>query len=408
VRRPLPVRGPHRSQIASGGTLKEPYRIFFPLGIAIGVAGVAIWPLYYFAITSGYSGRAHAFIQIEGFIYSFVAGFLLTAIPRFTGTEAPGRRVQLVLAALILTGAVAFDLVSERVGHLAFLAAHAIVVTVAARRFVHRRNPPPETFSLVGVGLLAGGIAAVLNAGIAWQVFDPAFEVLGKRLLTEGMVLLLALGVGGFLGPRLTGFAELPNFQQIGPPSRADVVPRIARNRSPAFAVVGLGILASVIAEYGFAWRGMAMLRAVLASAVIVHTIRPWRLPVTRTTLAWCVWTAMLLLTVGLWASALAPSYRVDALHIVFLGGFTLLILAVGMRVTLSHGGHSLAAEKRSWVLRFGAATVLVAMLARLGAPFAPQTYFAHLAIAALLWIAGLCAWGSYLIRLLARPQPRR
>jgi uncharacterized protein involved in response to NO len=152
----------------------------------------------------------------------------------------------------------------------------------------------------------------------------------------------------------------------------------------------------------------MAMLRAVLASAVIVHTIRPWRLPVTRTTLAWCVWTAMLLLTVGLWASALAPSYRVDALHIVFLGGFTLLILAVGMRVTLSHGGHSLAAEKRSWVLRFGAATVLVAMLARLGAPFAPQTYFAHLAIAALLWIAGLCAWGSYLIRLLARPQPRR
>ena len=52
---------------------REPYRVFFPLGIAIGVAGVAIWPLYYFSITSSYSGRAHAFIQIEGFVYSFVA-----------------------------------------------------------------------------------------------------------------------------------------------------------------------------------------------------------------------------------------------------------------------------------------------------------------------------------------------
>jgi uncharacterized protein involved in response to NO len=385
-------------------TLKEPYRIFFPLGIAIGVAGVAIWPLYYFAITSGYSGRAHAFIQIEGFVYSFVAGFLLTAIPRFTGTEAPGRAVQLVLAALILTGAVSFDLLSERVGHLAFLAAHAIVVTLAARRFLHRRSPPPETFSLVGLGLLAGGIAAVLNAGIAWQVFDPALEVLGKRLLTEGMVLLLALGVGGFLGPRLTGFAALPNFQSIGSPTREPALPRRVRG-SPVFAAAGLGILASVIAEYGFQWKGMALLRAVLASTVIARTLRPWRLPVTRTTLAWCVWTAVLLLTVGVWASALAPTYRVDALHIVFLGGFTLLILAVGMRVTLSHGGHSLAAEKRSWVLRFGAATVLVAMLARLGAPFAPETYFQHLAIAALLWIAGLCAWGWYLIRLLTRPS---
>jgi hypothetical protein len=165
-----------------------------------------------------------------------------------------------------------------------------------------------------------------------------------------------------------------------------------------------LGILASVIAEYGFGWTGMAILRTVVASAVIAKTIRPWRLPIARTTLAWCAWTAFVLLTAGLWAGALAPSYRVDLLHIVFLGGFTLLILAVGMRVTLSHGGHSLEAEKRSWVLRFGAAAVVIAMLARIGAPFAPQTYFAHLAIAGVLWMAALGAWGYYLIRLLVRP----
>ena len=381
----------------------EPYRVFFPLGIAIGVAGVAIWPLYYFSITSGYSGRAHAFIQIEGFIYSFVAGFLLTAVPRFTRTEAPGRAVQLVLAALILVSATAFDLLAERVGHVAFLAVHALLVILVARRFVRRNSPPPDTFALVGTGLLAGGVGAVLNAGIAWQLFSPALEVLGKRLLTEGMVLCLVLGVGGFLGPRLLGFARLPDFQQIGSPQQASAPSRLPGHRHLVYAAAGLGILASVIAEYGFEWPGMALLRAAVASAVIGGTMRPWRLPATRTTLAWCVWTAVLLLTAGLWVAALAPAYRVDALHIVFLGGFTLLILAVGTRVALSHGGHSLAAEKRSWVLRFGASTVVIAMLARIGAPFAPHSYFAHLAMAAILWIAGLCAWGYYVIRLLAR-----
>jgi uncharacterized protein involved in response to NO len=388
----------------SGRAHEEPYRIFFPLGIAIGVAGVAIWPLYYFSITSGYSGRAHAFIQIEGFIYSFVAGFLLTAVPRFTRTEAPGRAIQLALAALILASAVAFDLLSERVGHLVFLAVHTLLVALLVRRFVRRKSPPPETFALVGTGLLAGGVGAVVNAGIAWQLFSPSLETLGKRLLTEGMVLSLALGVGGFLGPRLLGFAQLPDFQQIGFPQQAPARSRLPRNRHVVFFAAGLGILASVIAEYGFEWPGMALLRAVVASAVIGGTIRPWRFPATRTTLAWCVWTAVLLLAVGLWVAALVPTYRVDALHIVFLGGFTLLILAVGTRVALSHGGHSLAAEKRSWVLRFGASMVLIGMLARIGAPFAPGTYFQHLAIAAILWITGLCAWGYYLLRLLARP----
>ena len=67
--------------------LREPYRVFFPLGILCGLAGVAIWPLYSFGLTATYSGRSHALVQIFGFLYAFIAGFLLTAVPRFTGTE---------------------------------------------------------------------------------------------------------------------------------------------------------------------------------------------------------------------------------------------------------------------------------------------------------------------------------
>src|SRR5215510_15562617 len=91
------------------GKLTDPYRIFFPLGIILGVTGVAMWPLYYFAITASYSGRVHAYVQTDGFLYAFIAGFLLTAIPRFTGTESPSRRTQYVLAAIVAGSAIAFE-----------------------------------------------------------------------------------------------------------------------------------------------------------------------------------------------------------------------------------------------------------------------------------------------------------
>ncbi len=123
-----------------------------------------------------------------------------------------------------------------------------------------------------------------------------------------------------------------------------------------------------------------------------------------RTTLSWCVWAANWLVILSLWLVALAPRYRIDFLHVMFIGGFTLLILAVGTRVTLSHGGHSLALERGSWPLRIGITTVLIAMVARAGAPFSSATYFEHLAWAALSWIAGILFWGFYLMRMIRRP----
>src|SRR6476619_5471982 len=87
----------------------DAYRVFFPLGMLCGLAGVAIWPLYAFGVTTTYSGRSHAFVQIFGFLYAFVAGFLLTAVPRFTGTQPPSLPTQLSLAGLLWLAAVSSD-----------------------------------------------------------------------------------------------------------------------------------------------------------------------------------------------------------------------------------------------------------------------------------------------------------
>src|SRR5262245_59599631 len=121
---------------AGHGTPADPYRIFFPLGVLMGIAGVSIWPLFYWGWTQGYSGRAHAFVQTNCFLYAFIAGFLWTAVPRFTGTNAPGRTVQFILAATLAAELVAFESYGFTTGHLLFVVAHGILTAVIIRCFI--------------------------------------------------------------------------------------------------------------------------------------------------------------------------------------------------------------------------------------------------------------------------------
>jgi uncharacterized protein involved in response to NO len=380
------------SSPALHGTPKDAYRLFFPLGLVLGIAGASIWPAYYVGLTETYSGRSHAFVQVEGFLYAFVAGFLLTAIPRFTGTPAPGQAAQSALAALLVVASLSFELRSFALGHLAFAAAHLTLIVLAARRFLRRQQQPPDTFALVGTGIACGAVAAFINAALALEALDPRWDLLGRRLLTEGMVLLLVLGVGGFLGPRLLGFAQMP-LVKIGDPG--------PRRRIGLYVAIGVALALTVVFEYGADMPWLAYLRAAIGSAVLLVTVTPWRAPAARTTLSWCVWTASWLVILALWLSAIAPAHRVESLHVLFMGGFTLLILAVGTRVTLSHGGHGLSAERRSWPLRIGMATGLVALFARVGAGFAQEAFFEQLAWAAAFWIAGVAFWGLHLVRLI-------
>src|SRR5207245_2513008 len=123
-------------------------------------------------------------------------------------------------------------------------------------RFRHRQQDPPDTFPLAGLGMISGALGALINAALAWNVIAPFWDVLGKRLLTEGMVLLLVLGVGGFLGPRLLGFNTTPLPLEKGGAKRL-----VRVSGSVLFyKVSGLAVLLSLIAEYGFGLSAMAFL----------------------------------------------------------------------------------------------------------------------------------------------------
>ena len=78
---------------------REPYRVFFPLGLALAWAGVLHWLLHGLGLLADYRPVFHSITQIQGFLMCFALGFLLTAIPRRTGT-APPAAWQIILAAV--------------------------------------------------------------------------------------------------------------------------------------------------------------------------------------------------------------------------------------------------------------------------------------------------------------------
>jgi uncharacterized protein involved in response to NO len=63
---------------------EEPFRIFFPIGAVLALFGVSLWPLYYAGAITEYPSIPHARLMIEGFMASFIIGFLGTAGPRIT------------------------------------------------------------------------------------------------------------------------------------------------------------------------------------------------------------------------------------------------------------------------------------------------------------------------------------
>jgi hypothetical protein len=109
---------------------------------------------------------------------------------------------------------------------------------------------------------------------------------------------------------------------------------------------------------------------------------------------------------VGLLGAGLAPDLRIAALHVLFIGGFSLMGFGVATHVSLSHlpNLERLALGRPLAVVVLGV-TMVLAMLARVAADFT-NSYFDHLGWASALWIGGAAVWLAFLGPKLLRPTP--
>jgi len=363
----------------------DPYRLLFPLGVFYAIAGAVPWLLYAFG-GMPWPGLLHRALMIEGFELCFVLGFLLTAIPAFTH----GPRCTPLELAGALAGPLAFGLCMLLGHEAAALAAFTLTIVwlavAAARRIVAATQPPPEEFQFVGLGLLLGLAGGVVQFGAALRWWDEPAPRLGIHLVSLGMVLALVLGVGTLLIPVFAGLRDPLVIQGIAGAHER-------HGRRALYATLAAVLALSFVAEGAGLSRLGDLLRALVASVFVALVWRLVRLPGRRALGAWAMWASGWLVLIGQWLAAAFPPQAVGFHHLVFIGGYGLLTLAIGTRVILGHGRFPLSSEgvvlSPLVVIAIGLAFAL--RVAADGLPARAQPH--ALAASAAMWILAWLAW---------------
>jgi uncharacterized protein involved in response to NO len=334
----------------------------------------------------------HVHEMVYGFGAATVAGFLLTAIPNWTGRMPLQGGPLAVLTVLWALGRFAL-LFSERISaslamalDLAFPAAFLVVVAreiVAGRNW---RNLP----MLAALALLLTG-----NALVHLEAIGAAeTALLGSRLGIATLLMLITL-VGGRIIPSFTTNWLAKQRPDVPAPAGFDAVDRAVL----ALAAVTLAVWVAVPDAALSSWIDLAA-----GAGVAVRLIR-WRgYAAYREPLLWILhlgygWLAVGFLLLGL--NGLLPLVpQTAALHALTAGAIGTMTLAVMTRASLGHTGRPLTAGGGTTAV-YILVTAAAALRVLAGLPGMP--YMPMLALAGAAWSG---AFGLFVV-LYARPLTR-
>ncbi|MFM1945163.1 MAG: hypothetical protein RI897_4145 [Verrucomicrobiota bacterium] len=382
---------PSRASLADLGA--EPFRIFFPLAVASGIAGASLWPLHYAGWLELYPGQNHARLMTYGLLAGFILGFLGTALPRMLSAPPIGIRNTLLLTTLYL--ATQACLVSGHIGWAdhAFLTLMLSFTTLLAIRSSQRQDTPPPGFTLAALALAC--IITSASIGVA-QYYNPELPspwIQLQRLLGyQGFLLLPILGVGPYLLPRFFNLPSTHDFPETLTPNT------LWWKRTALALTAGTLILASFIIEIqghnrlAHALRFTITLSYLLLEFPFLRSRHPNK-PLTR----WLQISFTLLIT-GFLAIALLPTLRVALLHFTLIGGFSSIAFVVATRVVLGHSGQLHILQHRHRWLTTTLTLMLIAMATRISGDFWPKIMTSHYIYGALAWIIAAILWSAFVL----------
>jgi uncharacterized protein involved in response to NO len=369
---------------------RDPWRVFFPLGVLLGWTGVLHWLLYGLGVGDAYRAVFHATAQIQGFLTCIAIGFLYTFIPRRTGTSPPSALEMAAGAAAPVAATLAAWLEGVAVSQAAWLAGVSLVAAFVLRRVLSPggRERVPGVFVWVLAALLAGlsGAALVGIVAIVGPREEPQLWQLGRGLLLQGFVTALVVGVGGTMIPTLTRGETTPG-----------AVPIALVRRGPQ-VVLAAAFLASFPVEVYVGPRAGFALRGLVAGGVLVAVARLWRPPTMPGLHRRLIWLSAWLLPAGYAVAAASPELRSAALHVVFIGGFAVMALSVSLHVALSHGGRPERLAGRPWQVWAMALLLAAAVAFRLLVAIDSARFKEWLAFAAVSFLLATLAWASLVV----------
>lgn len=380
---------------ASPPFLRGGFRPFFFGGALWAVAALVLWLCSLagaFDLPSRFDPLAwHRHEMLFGFVGAVVAGFLLTAIPNWTGRLPIAGTPLAGLFGLWLAARVAM-LFSGTVGALPAalldVGFYLVLAALAAREVLAAKN---RNLPIVLLVLLFGAANAVDHAGAAGLLADTD---IGIRAAIALIVLMISL-IGGRIVPSFTRnwlSKQGVRDRLPGQPGRFDLA---------TIAATGLALAAWIMAPFSGAAGAMLLVAGLLQAARLARWsgLRAISDPLVFILHVGYAWIPVGLLALG--ASLLgAPLPRSVAIHALTAGAMGTMILAVMTRATLGHTGRELRANGPTILIY---ALITAGAVLRVAAPVSQLDYMLAMRLSALAWagafIGFLLVYGPILFR---------
>ncbi len=356
--------------------LERGFRPFF-LGAAV-FAGIAV-PLWVFLLSTPLAAGAllwHRHEMIFGYLGAVLAGFLLTAIPNWTGRLPVAGIGLALLFVLWCAGRLA----------MAFAAAHAPLAALIDIIF------PLVLAALIWREVLAGGnwrnlpicglvtLFALANLLFHLESLSYIATDYAQRLALAVAAMLIAL-VGGRVVPSFTrNWLAKRGSEQF--PASFGVFDKAA------LLAAGVALVAWVAAPAGTG-SGAFLILAGILHAVRLARWRGWctgaepLVLVLHTSYGWLVVSFFLMGLAVLWPDRVNPSAAVHALTSGAIGSMTVAVMS---RATLGHSGRPLTANRITSGIYL---LIGLGALLRVAASLLPGLYDALISISGVAWSGG-------------------
>ena len=374
-----------RRMAKSPPILRGGFRPFFLGAAAWAISALAAWLTVLFGFVSfdllDNPLAWHRHEMLFGFVGAAIAGFVLTAVPNWTGRLPIAGGPLAALFAVWLSGRL-LPFVSPDNNPMLILVDGGFYLLLAfllAREIIQSRN---RNLPVVAIVLLFGAAGILDRLEMAGSLDSS----LGWRAGLSLVVLLIAI-IGGRIIPSFTR-----NWlSSIGARERLPTQPRTLDK--VIIALTAAALLAWLSAPF-------SLLSAVLlSSASVAHFLRlskwqGWRC--SANALVWILHLAYLWLPVGLLLLAGAQVEIVPetaGIHAFSTGAMATMILAVMSRASLGHTGRALFASREivaSYIL------ITIAAVLRVQAALSIGDGQAALAVAGAAWLG---AFGLFLFR---------
>jgi uncharacterized protein involved in response to NO len=376
--------------------LRGGFRPFFFGGAAWAVIALCLWLCSLagtLTLPTAFDPVAwHRHEMLFGFVGAVIAGFLLTAIPNWTGRLPIAGRP--LLALVLLWFAARFAVLCSGVIGLwpAALLDVGFFLTLAvlgAREVLAAQN---RNLPVVGMVLLFGAADLLDYAATARLIGDDS---LGWRLAIALVVLMISL-IGGRIIPSFTrNWLVKRGVKQGLPtqPGRFDLV---------VIAVTAVALLGWLTAPPGLVTGALLAIAAALQLVRLARWqgIRTFADPLVLILHVGYFWVPAGLLLLGLASAELVQ--RSAAIHALTAGAMATMILAVMTRASLGHTGRDLRANVPTIVIY---ALVTAGAMLRVAASLGVGDYRLGLDIAGTFWGGALLLFVIAYAPVLWRPR---